>query len=180
MFYFFSHSLFASNAVKNIVMNRMPGIYRFYRLIYSGFSVVGLFALFFLNSSMGSPNFFDPNGIPRYLSLMFAAFGVILIKIVFRSYSLSSFIGLSEEKGQVLVTSGILGSIRHPIYSGTILIAIGFWLFSPNLPTLVSVICIFVYIPIGIIFEERKLIRQFGEAYAAYRTKVPALIPRIF
>jgi protein-S-isoprenylcysteine O-methyltransferase Ste14 len=34
-----------------------------------------------------------------------------------------------------------------------------------------------VYILIGALFEERKLLREFGEAYAEYRRRTPMLIP---
>jgi protein-S-isoprenylcysteine O-methyltransferase Ste14 len=34
-----------------------------------------------------------------------------------------------------------------------------------------------VYILIGIIFEERKLLREFGQEYADYRSVTPMLIP---
>jgi len=34
-----------------------------------------------------------------------------------------------------------------------------------------------IYILIGAYFEERKLLREFGEAYADYRSRTPMLIP---
>jgi protein-S-isoprenylcysteine O-methyltransferase Ste14 len=34
-----------------------------------------------------------------------------------------------------------------------------------------------IYVLIGIIFEERKLLREFGETYASYRAVTPMLIP---
>ena len=37
----------------------------------------------------------------------------------------------------------------------------------------------FVYLPIGIALEERKLIAAFGEEYRRYRREVPALIPHL-
>ena len=35
-----------------------------------------------------------------------------------------------------------------------------------------------VYFFIGSIFEERKLVREFGDAYRAYQQRVPRLLPR--
>jgi protein-S-isoprenylcysteine O-methyltransferase Ste14 len=38
-----------------------------------------------------------------------------------------------------------------------------------------------LYIIIGAYFEERKLLRDFGDAYAGYKRKTPMLIPlRLF
>jgi protein-S-isoprenylcysteine O-methyltransferase Ste14 len=34
-----------------------------------------------------------------------------------------------------------------------------------------------VYILVGAYFEERKLLREFGAAYAEYKSKTPMLIP---
>ena len=78
-----------------------------------------------------------------------------------------------------LKKDGILGYVRHPIYTGTILVILGFFLFIPNLPTLVSCMCMLLYLPIGIYLEEKKLIALYGSAYLEYRDKVPALFPRL-
>jgi protein-S-isoprenylcysteine O-methyltransferase Ste14 len=76
-----------------------------------------------------------------------------------------------------LQRSGVLAWIRHPIYAGLILVILGFFLFIPNLPTLVSCGCMLMYLPVGIYLEERKLIKIFGQEYIAYRNEVPAILP---
>jgi protein-S-isoprenylcysteine O-methyltransferase Ste14 len=43
--------------------------------------------------------------------------------------------------------------------------------------SLVSKLVLSVYIIIGTLLEEQKLIREIGEPYRAYRKKVPMLIP---
>ncbi len=43
--------------------------------------------------------------------------------------------------------------------------------------TLVFYIGITLYFIIGAIFEERKLLREFGEAYAAYKKSTAMIIP---
>lgn len=177
--YFFIHSLLASTSVKKFVMENMSRLSKYYRLIYVIVSTIGLFLLMYWNANLGYSNYFNDEGVARYLSLVFAAFGVIIIKVAFRAYRFSDFIGLTSEQ-QKFTKHGILGSIRHPVYSGTILIAIGFWLFTPNLSTLVSVLCVIIYIPIGIYLEEKKLVNQFGEDYIRYKKEVPALFPKLF
>ncbi|HRK55116.1 MAG TPA: isoprenylcysteine carboxylmethyltransferase family protein [Cyclobacteriaceae bacterium] len=177
--YFFLHSLLAANTTKEFFKQFLGKGFRFYRLGYVALSSIGLLFLLFWNASISSEHLIYHEGTARYLSLMFAAFGVIVIKVSFRSYRFSEFVGLSTQE-EPFTTDGILRSVRHPMYSGTILIAIGYWLFDPTVPTTVSVICILIYLPIGIYLEERKLIKQFGDRYVQYKRDVPALIPKLF
>lgn len=179
MIYFLLHSLLATAGIKNFFSRKLGVNFRYYRLAYVIFSTVGLLLLLFMNANIPSRLFINNEGVIRYLSLVFAALGVIIIKGAFRTYDFGSFIGLKDEDDPFL-TAGILGSVRHPIYSGTILIVIGYWLFSPNLPTLISALCTFAYLPIGIYLEEKKLIEKFGERYLEYKRKVPAVFPKLF
>lgn len=152
--------------------------YRSYRLFYSIISSVGLVGLLVLNGSIPSPYFFDKSGLVRYLSLMLTTFGVMTIQIAFRQYRLKSFVGFSQESNELKI-EGILKYIRHPILAGLILITMGFFLFIPNLPTLISCLSIFIYLPIGIYLEEKKLKAMFGEPYTRYKASVPAIIPAL-
>jgi protein-S-isoprenylcysteine O-methyltransferase Ste14 len=95
----------------------------------------------------------------------------------FVQYRVRSFLGLATDQND-FVRSGILTYVRHPLYSGIILVSLGYLLFVPSTASLISAGCIFLYLPIGIWLEERKLLRHFGDAYRQYRAKVPALVPR--
>lgn len=176
--YFALHSLLASEQVKRRASSALGRAFRHYRLFYSLFSIIGLLGLLVLNGSIPADYFFKSEGPIRYLSLMVTTFGVMTIQIAFRQYKLKSFLGFAEEKNEFKI-DGILKLVRHPIYSGLILITIGFFLFMPNLPSLISCLSVFVYLPIGIHLEEKKLIATFGEKYKQYRESVPALVPRL-
>ena len=177
--YFAIHSVLAADAVKDFFRNLLQRRFRFYRIFYSLISTAGLLGLLFLNAMISGELLLDPQGLVRYLSLMLATFGVIIVSRAFKHYDAASFIGLRQEEIK-FSRSGILNYVRHPIYSGTILIVIGFFLFTPTTSTLISTLCVFSYLPIGIHLEEQKLIRQFGEEYIRYKAEVPSLIPKYF
>jgi protein-S-isoprenylcysteine O-methyltransferase Ste14 len=175
--YFSLHSLLALDSVKRKAQKGLGKHYRYYRLGYSVFATAGLVALLVVSGSIPSVYYFEPSGLPRYFSLVLTTVGVMVMKSAFRNYLLKSFLGFEPEENR-LRTGGALAWVRHPIYSGLILITAGFFLFIPNLPTLISCCSILLYLPIGIHLEERKLIRAFGDDYVKYRKEVPAILPR--
>ncbi len=75
---------------------------------------------------------------------------------------------------------GIYNHIRHPQTLGEVpmFIAFSFMLNSWFL-VILSVAGIVFYVPIMIYYEEKDLIRRFGESYRKYRQRTGALFPRI-
>jgi methanethiol S-methyltransferase len=174
--YFFVHSILAANSVKNFFKELLGRGFRLYRIFYSIIATIGLLALLLFNATLPSDLLLPSSGMIRYLSLMLATFGVVVISQTFREHSALGFLGLKVESKK-FIRSGILNKARHPIYSGTILIVVGFFLFIPTVATLLSTLCILSYLPIGIYLEEKKLLLEFGDSYAQYQSEVPALIP---
>jgi methanethiol S-methyltransferase len=175
------HTVFASLNIKRKIKALVKKAYLWNRLAYSIISAGIFFGIFVYAGTLKPLLLLQPNELLTYLGYMLAAFGTIILVKSFKQFSGKQFAGLvphddlvSSEK---LIQSGIHGVIRHPIYAGLVLIFIGYFLFSPTVSALIHLGMLVLYLPIGIYFEEQKLIQIFGSAYERYRERIPAMIP---
>ena len=74
-----------------------------------------------------------------------------------------------------LVISGIYGWVRHPMLSAGLLFLITG---GPSQNNLVFLGMYVSYMLVGAYFEERRLVRMFGERYRRYREEVGAFVPK--
>lgn len=67
--------------------------------------------------------------------------------------------------------------VRHPMQLGIILVVFA----TPTMTTghLLFASAMTAYIFVGLYFEERALVREFGDRYIAYMARVPMLFPRL-
>lgn len=78
-----------------------------------------------------------------------------------------------------LVTDGIYRHVRHPQYSGFMVIILGFFIQWPTIITLLMApALIIMYLKLSK-KEEKVMIEEFGEDYLNYIKKVPRFIPSI-
>jgi protein-S-isoprenylcysteine O-methyltransferase Ste14 len=59
-------------------------------------------------------------------------------------------------------SSGVLGLVRHPWYTAVVLLL---WAGDLDMTALVGNGVLTVYIVVGTLLEERKLVYEFGDAY---------------
>lgn len=123
---------------------------------------------------------------PGVQALLYGLFGVGVLVILVSTFLIDHFdlFGLRqvilyfrgmERKERPFQKPGFYKWVRHPLYVGWIL---SFWA-TPNM-TLGHLLFASVtssYILVAIVFEERDLLRHFGEAYRQYRQDTPMLIP---
>ncbi len=83
-----------------------------------------------------------------------------------------------REDGQ-LVRSGVYGLVRHPIYSGVILLVLAIAVFQLSLSHLAAAIVFLVFFDAKARQEEAWLIEKYTD-YEAYRQQVKKLIPWIY
>jgi protein-S-isoprenylcysteine O-methyltransferase Ste14 len=115
----------------------------------------------------------------KYVMLAGQGISALFLLIAVLQTDLLSFAGLRQlvevEKTGNLVTSGLYRLVRHPLYTFSLLTL---WL-SPSMTvnSFVLYTALTAYVLIGIIFEERKLLREFGNDYANYKLTTPMLLP---
>jgi protein-S-isoprenylcysteine O-methyltransferase Ste14 len=85
----------------------------------------------------------------------------------------------TSEAGDKLVTSGVYGRIRHPVYASLTLFLTGTLLVGLNAATLLFFVLFIAALAVRITREEKFLLEKFGEDYAQYARRVPRFLPRI-
>lgn len=126
----------------------------------------------------------DPTGRAVLWALMFLGWGILFVTTFllnhFELFGLQQawlhFAGKTPQAAQFR-TPLFYRWVRHPLYSGFLL---AFW----STPTmsyghLLLAFGFTAYILIGIAFEERDLVEQYGETYVEYRRTVGMVIPGI-
>ena len=81
--------------------------------------------------------------------------------------------------GATMVTSGAYAIVRHPIYAGIVLAALGWGLAWRSPITVVLAVALFAFFDVKSRREERWLVEAFP-AYAGYRRRVKRLVPFVY
>jgi protein-S-isoprenylcysteine O-methyltransferase Ste14 len=77
-----------------------------------------------------------------------------------------------------LIDNGPYGVVRHPIYTGLLVAFIGSAVARGEWRAVLAVLIVWAALWRKLRLEERWMAEVFGEQYAAYRQRVPALVPR--
>lgn len=190
LFFLFSvsHTWMASLKVKKNLAEKLGNRIAFYRLFYNLSSLL-LFAFFFIVSPRPDVIIYDlhyPYDIITFALQVLSFFGLIWSV---SQTDLKEFAGISQvirfingkyrtedlDEKQIFRKSGAFRFVRHPVYLFSIL----FLGLRPSMDLFYFVMfaCIVIYFYVGSIYEERKLVRIFGDEYREYQKSVPRLIP---
>jgi methanethiol S-methyltransferase len=178
--FYMLHSLFASLNIKIIFQGWLGSGYKWYRLIYSLFSSILFLGIMLYAGQIQIMPLIAKSDLLTYIGYLISGLGTIILVKAFKNFKLSKFFGIVPEfpaDDLILIRKGIHSTIRHPIYTGTLLIFIGYFFYQPYLTSLVHLMALVIYLPFGIHFEEKKLVSSFGEKYLKYKKEVPALVP---
>jgi methanethiol S-methyltransferase len=179
------HSYLISIKFTEFMTRFLKNYYAFFRIFYNIFSFVLLIILIRYTDSLGSEftiTLTDTLIIIRYiltsatLTMFFWAF--------FFDYDSLSFFGVRQimnfgktkkiNPEEEIKKTGLLGIVRHPMYLALIIFL---WVNIKSEIDIIINIVLTIYIIIGTVVEEKKLVLEYGDAYSRYQREVPMLIP---
>ena len=171
------HSVLASRPCKlgYYALGLSPRAYRL------GYSVIALFTtalwLSFVHLLPDTP-VYAPDGIGRWLLHGVQLAGVWGVWLSLKPVDVPAFLGFRAFPGnsEPFIEEGIYRRMRHPMYTGIMLILLAHP--EQSLNSLNLYLCISVYFIIGSKFEERRMCADHPE-YADYMARTPAFIPRL-
>jgi len=193
------HSLGAREPCKRALARLTSPFFvdHFWRLLYCGLSFAALYGAVTALHWARNPEF--DVWLARYPPWLWAIITVLhlgsvaVVYVAFLQSDYLEFLGLTQAwqgmlalagrpappkllfGSQRLVTNGIYAWVRHPMLAG------GLWFLltsGPSLNNLVYTLMYTVYMLIGGHYEERRLIRIFGDEYVRYRERVGGYFPR--
>jgi protein-S-isoprenylcysteine O-methyltransferase Ste14 len=174
------HSLLASTGIKDLFRRAFGnGVVKFYRLFYNLYAAISILPILYLMVTLPDKNLYQASAPYDYVMRVGQGLSIFFLLVAVFQTDILSFAGLRQliqgEKTGKLVTSGLYGYVRHPLYAFSLAIL---W-FSPivSVNSFVVYLALTIYVLIGILFEERKLLREFGQQYADYRAVTPMLLP---
>ncbi len=139
------------------------------------FAVIGVGGLAALTSSPPSGG---DQGRVAIGALAIVIGGVVaVLAVVGLGSSLSPF--PRPVDGSELITHGIYGAVRHPIYSGILLAAIGWSVLTASVVAFVGTVLLFILFDAKSRREEAWLVERHA-GYGAYRARTKRLVPRVY
>jgi methanethiol S-methyltransferase len=179
------HSIMARPAFKRWWTRFVPQPVE--RSTYVLFAGLALLLLFWQWQPMGGTIWQVDSAIGQGILFALCAFGWLLVLVATFLINHFDLFGLRQvylylrgrEYTQLTFgTPGPYRYVRHPLYVGFLL---AFWA-TPTMTVAHAVFALLTtaYILVAIQLEERDLLTAHGKNYAAYRQRVPMLIPRMF
>ena len=128
-----------------------------------------------------------PALLPLWLAILFGIF-FIFMRFLFEwhlrnsgfnevGHGLGIYMLFPEEGTQI--KSDIYSFIRHPMYAGDFCLSIGFAFLRNNLFAFFIALIAFIPFVVAINFEDKELIKRFGEPHKQYIKETGAIIPHL-
>jgi protein-S-isoprenylcysteine O-methyltransferase Ste14 len=180
----FLHSAMISISVTEYLKKSLGSAFRFYRLISNIVSAITFVPVVMFANSVRTQPIFSWDGYLRTIQVVLLGMSGLLFFLGARHYDALQFFGIKQIQERTskkaitdsgkLDTSEVLGIIRHPWYSASMLLI---WAGQMDVSAIIVNTILTFYLIIGTLLEERKLVREFGDEYRAYQKRVSMFIP---
>src|SRR5262245_27735068 len=121
----------------------------------------------------------DPTGILDVIGIGLVAAGPVLMVTAQLGLGASWRIGIDDSASPGLVTHGVYGVSRNPIFLAFLIFLAGYALLVPTALSLALLVGTYVGVRRQISVEEKYLERTYGEAFRAYAGRVGRFVPGI-
>jgi protein-S-isoprenylcysteine O-methyltransferase Ste14 len=158
---------------------------RFYRLFFSVTGALTALPLLILVVLLPDQTLYAIPAPWAYGTLLMQGLAVVVLLVGVLQTGALSFVGLRQalsgdtvsQAHERLVTGGLYRWVRHPLYTASLLLI---WLVPVMTWNILALnLGLTAYLLVGSIFEERKLVQQFGKAYEEYRSRTPRIVPGV-
>jgi methanethiol S-methyltransferase len=177
------HSYLISTSFSKFLARSLKKYYAFYRTFYVLFSLALLIPLIMYSGQI-DPEIIIHDGLALSLVrkvLVVGSLGMFFWAFFFNYDSLSFFgirqilnFGKITNQSGDIKRNGLLGIMRHPMYLSLI---VYLWCQTYRLVDIIVNTVLTIYVIVGTLLEEKKLVLEFGDAYKKYQQEVPMLIP---
>lgn len=107
------------------------------------------------------------------IALALAGVGFVVAGVRAFRHAATTIHPLKPEKASAIVSSGVFGISRNPMYVGLVLVLVAWAVFLSSPAALVGPVGLALYLTrFQIVPEERALATKFGDAYADYTARV--------
>jgi protein-S-isoprenylcysteine O-methyltransferase Ste14 len=178
------HSAMISITVTDYLRSSLGDRFRFYRLFFNVVAIATLIPLVRYTTGVTGEMLFAWDGNLVVVRWALLAVSAALFIAGTLHYDMWQFLGVRQLRAgasQALINtsgtlddSGVLGAIRHPYYTATILL---FWASDIDTTALVVNVVVTVYVVVGTLLEERKLCLELGDSYRDYQRRVSMFVP---
>lgn len=124
-------------------------------------------------------NFVEHTNVVGSIGLSIAVLGALIAitarYLLGKNWSLS----VQRKENHQLIQHGMYKIVRHPIYTGLLLLFIGNALIVGDYRAIIAVLIVFISLWLKLKKEEKLLTETFGAAYTAYQKQTKALLPYV-